>query len=432
MLPGMVMGFQFVHIETYARKADRLGRSTSWVLDEAERQAGSCPHVANPQPAEIVHGMALADVRRLHDEASASYVVALANGKTRAVRKDQKTLVTVVASHPATMEEVRANPATAADVATWEQRTVTWLAGQYGDRLLSVIRHTDEAHAHLHAYIMPDDLRASRLHPGAEAKRILVDAGPREGEDAKALNRLGDAAYKAALREWQDSYWQHVGLPSGLTRLGPARRRLTREEWHAERVACRAAKQAAEQAEEIERQAALLLANTRADAAAHVASVKARTQEIIASALQQANEAKRLHDAASVDRNKARKMVGVARSEARRILSLARSEAGRLQSLGGRLRRFWDGLRRSSIREAVRREAAADVARLKSCVDDVARRLDDEARQRWDAERRAADSSASAGAVGRDRDRLRRELDALRPAPATAAWPELKPSGRGP
>src|SRR5690606_2693934 len=185
------------------------------------------------------------------------------------------------------MEEARGNASTAADVAAWEKRTIAWLARQYGDRLLSVVRHTDEAHAHLHAYILPDDLRASRLHPGVEAKRVVAEAGPREGEDAKALNRRGDAAYKAALREWQDSYWQHVGLPSGLTRLGPARRRLTREEWHAEQVACRAAKQAAEQAAEIERQAAALLATTTADAAAHVASTKARTQAIFASARRQ-------------------------------------------------------------------------------------------------------------------------------------------------
>lgn len=426
------MGFQFVHIETYARKADRLGRSTAWVLDEAERREGSCPHVADPQPAEIVHGMALADVRRLHDEAAGSHVVTLANGKTRALRKDQKTLVTVVASHPATMEEVRANPSTAADVAAWEQRTVEWLAGQFGHCLLSVVRHTDEAHAHLHAYIVPDDLRASRLHPGAEAKRLLVEAGTRESEDAKALNRRGDAAYKSALRAWQDSYWQHVGLPSGLTRLGPARRRLTREEWHAERVACRAAKEAAEQAAEIERQAVALLSNTKCDAAVHVANAKAKTRAVIDAARRHAGEAKRLHDAALLDHRKARRIVGAAKSEARRILSFARSESIRIQSFGSRLRRFWDGLRRSSIRDAARREAAADVARLRASVDDVARRLDGETRQRREAERRAADASASARGVGRERDRLRRELDALRPASGSGTGPEMKPSGRAP
>lgn len=421
------MGFQFVHIETYARKADRLGRSTAWILDEAERQEGSCPHVAAPQPAEVVHGSALAGVRQVHDQAAESHVVTLANGKTRALRKDQKTLVTVVASYPATIEEIRANPSAASDVQAWERRTVAWLAGQYGDSLLSVVRHTDEAHPHLHAYILPDDLRASRLHPGAEAKRLLVEAGPREGEDAKALNRRGDAAYRAALREWQDSYWQHVGLPSGLTRLGPARRRLTREEWHAERVACRAAKQATEQAVEIERQAAALLSNAKAETAAHVANAKAKARAVIDAAYRHAGEAKRLHDAALLDRRNARRMVGAAKSEARRILSFARSESIRLQSFGSRLRRFWDGLRRSSIRDAARREAAADVARLRASVDDVARRLDREARQRREAERRAADVAASARAVGRDRDRLRRELDVLRPASAAQFGPRLKP-----
>lgn len=411
MLSDGEMAYQFVHVETYARKVDRHGRSVAWVLDEAERREGACPHVASPQPAEVVHGVALADVRRAHDEAAASHIVTLANGRTRALRKDQKTLVTVVASHPATMDEVRTNPAVAADVAAWERRTVAWLAGQYGDGLLSVVRHVDEAHAHLHAYILPGDLRASRLHPGADAKRAVVESGARTGEDRKALNRRGDAAYKVALREWQDSYWHHVGLPSGLTRLGPARRRLTRAEWHAERVACRAVKEAAEQATGIEQRAASALTEAEADAA----QVKAKAQAMFSHA-----------------RRKARETVGAARTDAGRILSSARSEAERRRSIGGRLRRFWDGLRQSSIREAVRREVAAEVARLKAHIDGIAERLNAEVQKRREAERRAAEASASARMVGRDQDRLRRELDALRPVPETGMRPELKPMGRGP
>lgn len=426
------MAYQFVHLETYARKADRHGRSTAWVLDEAERREGSCPHVTDPQPAAVVHGMTLADVRRHHDEAAASRQATLANGKARALRKDQKTLVTVVASHPATMEEVRANPSIAADVAAWEARTVAWLARQYGDKLLSVVRHTDEAHAHVHAYILPGDMRASRLHPGTEAKRVLVEAGPREGEDAKALNRRGDAAYKSALRGWQDSYWQHVGLPSGLTRLGPARRRLTRAEWHAERVACRALKEATEQASRVEQQAAALVTKCRNDAATLVASAKAVAQADIASARRQADEARRLHDAAQQQRRKARQADRAARSQARRLVAAAHVEADRLRSFGSSLRRLWDGLRLSTIRASVRQEVAAEIDRLKAGLKRAADRLSEEARRRREAESRAADASASAHAVGRDRDRLRRELDALRPDPAPDTGPRLMPAGRRP
>jgi len=426
------MGFQFVHIETYARKADRHGRTVAWVLNEAERREGACPHVVSPEPPQVIYGMALGEVRQVHNEAAAAHVVMLKNGRTRALRSDQKTLVTVVASHPARMEYVRANATVAADVTAWEARTVGWLVGQYGDRLLSVVRHMDEAHAHVHAYILPTDMRASHLHPGAEAKRLVVEAGPREGEDAKTLNRRGDAAYKGALREWQDSYWQHVGLPSGLTRLGPARRRLTRAEWHAERVASRAVKEATEQANRVEQQAAALLTKRRNDAATLVASAKAVAQADIASARRQADAARRLHDAAQQQRRKARQAERTARSQARRLVAAAHVEADRLRSFGSRLRRLWDGLQLSTIRVSVRQEVAAEIDRLKAGLKRAGERLGEEAARRREAERRAVDASASARAVGRDRDRLRLELDALRPDPAPGVGPRLIPAGRKP
>lgn len=37
-----VVGFQFVHLETYARKPDAAGRSTSFVLAEAARDPAVC------------------------------------------------------------------------------------------------------------------------------------------------------------------------------------------------------------------------------------------------------------------------------------------------------------------------------------------------------------------------------------------------------
>lgn len=424
------MGFQFIHLETYARKADRHGRNVAWVLDEAERKEAACPHVLNPQPPEVVHGMALAAVRNAHDDAVAAHVVTLKNGRTRALRSDQKTLVTVVASHPATVDEVSGNPSIAAEVAAWEARTVAWLAGQYGDALLSVVRHTDEAHAHLHAYVLPSDLRASRLHPGAEAKRALVEAGPREGEDAKALNRRGDAAYKGAFRDWQESYWQHVGLPSGLTRLGPARRRLTRAEWHAEQVACRAAKEAADRAADIARQASSHVAAARADAAAILDAAKAASQAKIASVREHIETAKRLRVAVQQEHREARQASQAARLQARRILDAASVEARRLRSFGSRLRRVWDGLRISSIKASLRREMAAEVKRLTDRLRRAADRLGEEAGRRREAERRAADASASARALGRDRDRLRHELAALHADPSLGSAPGFAPTGR--
>lgn len=402
----MGMGFQFVHLETFARKADSAGRSVSWVLDEAAREPGACPHVANPAPPEVVHGVALSDVRRFHDEACAGAQVTLANGRTRAVRKDQKTLLTIVASHPATMDAVRSEPTVAADVAAWERRTIDWLRGRYGDELLSVIRHTDESHAHLHAYVIPSDLRAAELHPGASAKRVISAAGPAEGEDTKALNRRADAAYKSAMRAWQDSYWETVGLPCGLSRLGPGRRRLSRAEWHEEKVAARSAKLALDRAAKLDQQGREFVAKVKAEASATIAAARAR-----------AASAKALHDAAVAEQAKAKSMLAFASREAKRLLAAARTEASRISSFGARLRSLVDGIRRSSVEAAARRAAAADIERERERAEDASRRLGEESRRRQEAERRAREAAAAVRTVAIQRDEARRELVALRPLP---------------
>ncbi|TAW60506.1 hypothetical protein, partial [Rhizobium ruizarguesonis] len=133
--------------------------------------------------------MTIAEVRAAHDDQVANARDTMANGRTRAVRSTQKTLGTVVASHPATMAEVWADPATAANVADWERRTVAWLIEAYGDQLVSVVRHTDEAHAHLHAYILPAgaQMKFTDIHPGQVAKAEIMAAGPLPGEDSKVL-----------------------------------------------------------------------------------------------------------------------------------------------------------------------------------------------------------------------------------------------------
>jgi len=406
------VSYQFVHLEAYARKADSKGRSVGWVLSEAAREPGASPHVSAPEPPQVIHGIDLDEVRRRHDKACMGARVTLANGKERAVRKDQKSLLTVIASHPAPMDQTRADAATAADVAAWEARTVAWLREQYGDGLLSVVRHTDESHPHVHAYILPDDLRAARLHPGAEAKRLVVAGGAAEGEDAKTLNKRGDVAYKQAMREWQNSYHQHVGIPSGLARLGPGRRRLSREEWQVEKTAALAAKTALDRASKIDGRTREHVASVKAKAA----SVIAEAQERASVAEQQAAAAAALQAAAETKERKAAATLARAGSVAEQIVAKAEQRASRMNSWGGRLRALWDGLRRSSIRAAARLDAAREIARERARADDAARRALDEITRRQEAERRARVATASVQATARERDQARQELLALRPA----------------
>lgn len=319
------MAYQFIHLESWSRKPDAKGRSTDFIFDEASRKPIASVHVADPKPPTVIYGLGVDEVRQMHDAAAASAMTPGARGKLRKLDSKQKTLHTVVASHPYTVEEVRADPKKAAEVRDWERRTVAWLRKQYGPALKSVIRHTDEKQWHVHAYVLPTNdpqMRAGVYHPGAVAKKAVKAAGRRDGEDGKALNKRADVAYKAAMRDWQDSYHQAVAVPCGLTRLGPARRRLTREEWKAEQAQASALKDAVERAEAVKRQGQAYVARARSDARA----IKAEAAQVKAS-------------------------------------------ADRLTGIGGAVRAVVDGIQESRIRAEIRRDFARDLAAAKAAAE---------------------------------------------------------------
>lgn len=293
-------GYQFVHIQTYARKAAK-GRSISGILAEAGRQPEACPHVAQPAPPVVVHGGGLDVVRVHHDQALEAARSPVKGGRSRAVRNDQHTLLTVIASHPATSDQVVADPVIAAEVEAWQARAIQWMRDTWGDQLVSVVRHVDEGHPHLHAYIVPDaaDAKAKNLHPGYVAKDQAKAAALDGGADAKAANTRGDAAYKAAMRTLQDGFFEAVGLPSGQARLGPGRRRLTRGAWQAEQAVAGATAMALKVAREAE--AATSEAKSRA------ADLGDRGRAFVAKARQAASAAKASADAAQASLRDAEK-----------------------------------------------------------------------------------------------------------------------------
>lgn len=201
------MAFQFIHMTAYSRKGDGKGRSTSYVFNEARRDPEASLHVSNPSPPVVVYGSTIDEVEQRHDAAADAATTTPKGGKPRRIQKTQHTLMTVIASHPYTVAEVREDASKREEVSRWETLTVDWLKVQYGDKLVSVVRHDDESHWHIHAYILPDDpaMRASALHPGQSAKAAVMAAGPLDGEDTKAVNKRGDQAYRAAMRDWQNA-----------------------------------------------------------------------------------------------------------------------------------------------------------------------------------------------------------------------------------
>ncbi len=341
------MAYQFVHLESWSRKADDKGRSTAFIFDEASRRPIASVHVADPRPPIVIYGVGVDEVRQMHDVAAAAAMTPGARGKLRKLDSKQKTLHTVIASHPYTVEEVRADPEKAKEVLDWERRTVAWLRAQYGPALKSVVRHTDEQQWHVHAYVLPThdpQMRAGVYHPGVVAKKAVKTAGARDGEDGKALNKRADAAYKAAMRDWQDSYHEAVAVPCGLTRLGPARRRLTREQWKAEQAQARALQNAVERADAVKRQGRAYIDRAKAEAA-------------------------------------------VVKTETTRL----KEQADRLAGIGGAVRAVVDGIQESRIRDQIRRDFARELAIAKAAVEKAQTEAAKARNSQRAAEKQAAD-----------------------------------------
>jgi hypothetical protein len=232
------MGAQFIRIECFSRKPDKGGRTVGFVLGEARREPSASTHVENPGVPVVVFGKDPAEIEEDHNQAVEAARETNVAGKTRKIRVDQHTLLTAVASHPALVVDMK-NDEKQIEVEAWIKNTVAWMQQKWGDDLRGVVLHLDEAHPHLHAFIIPENLRARELHPGVEAKKAEVARALGSGDDSKTANKRGDRAYKAAMRSFLDHYHQKVGLSAGLLRDGPKRARLSRGEYLAAKAAAK-------------------------------------------------------------------------------------------------------------------------------------------------------------------------------------------------
>lgn len=369
-------GYQFVHVEAYSRSGGKGGRSVGYVFDEAERRPGSTPHVDAPTPPTIVHGVDLATLRAEHDDRAAAARQRLAGGRDRAIRKDQNTLLTVVASYPTPRADL--DDQGRQDLADWQERTVRWLQARYGDQLRTVLRHDDEAFPHLHAYVLPDGpgMRALDLHEGMAAKAaVLAASEAATPEERKALNREGDRAYRAAMRGFQDHFWNHVGLDSGLARLGPGRRRLSRDAWRQETTAAAAvvvARREMGQAQEASREALETAQSLKARGDAFIARRRLEASRTRQEAAQVADRAKEMLDQAETARSTAaaeaetlrtaalaegRGLVRQARTRASEILREAEDRATSMKGIGSAIGAVVGGVKATFTDERARHDA---------------------------------------------------------------------------
>jgi flagellar biosynthesis GTPase FlhF len=249
----LMSGPQFAHIQTWSRKPNKAGQSIDHIIAEANRDPEFSTHVENPAPPRFLLGnpATFAADHAAH-VAARSTIAIMADGsqKSRAIRTDRHTMASIVMSYPVPRSAIVSDEAKA-KLAAWEQRNLDWLRESYGDQLRVALAHDDENHPHLHAWLLPEDpgADATTLHPGKVAKKEVEARAKAENVENREAVKLGNRALKAAMTIWQDEYHAAVGGPEGLTRSGPKRRRLSREQWQAEKATAQAHKAALERAE---------------------------------------------------------------------------------------------------------------------------------------------------------------------------------------
>lgn len=155
------------------------------------------------------------------EKACEDWASSMTDAKGRKLRKDALCLVAGVVSMP--------DDTTPEAWETFRADAVGHLQQKYGDRLQTVIEHTDESHPHLHFYVVPRlGEHFETIHQGKLAAA--------ESKRAGGLKGAQNQAYKSAMRQYQDEFFETVGIKNGLARIGPGRRRLTREEWKLEQL----------------------------------------------------------------------------------------------------------------------------------------------------------------------------------------------------
>ena len=246
--------YQFIHIETYAREAStktptkakastpqgRLaalgganapkgmdaftqadGKGTKGkasvrdVIAEALRNDDHCNHVEAPEPPTFLVGD-LGDMLAIIPEIERRS--AEEKERTgRAPRKDMHVMLAGVASYPRALAD--SDPK---GYERWEKSTVKWLQKKYGDALRVVLRHEDEAHPHIHFFVLDrHELNAKKLHDGYVAKAKA--STPKESV----------MAFNDAMRDYQSAFYAEVGHGVGLLRDGPKRKRMDRPTYKA-------------------------------------------------------------------------------------------------------------------------------------------------------------------------------------------------------
>lgn len=246
---GVNMSYQFIHHEDYSitkskkktkREEDRIkkekalgiykenqaydgsynseseGNNLRSIIAEAKREPGNIPStvisVADPI---LIYGTDLDTLENIALNYYEKTKLKDKNGKEKKLRKDANIILAGVISLNRENEEL------------WEDYkndSIQFLKEKYGDRLKTIVEHIDEEHPHFHFYVVPD----------VGEFFDLVHDGKRAAMKVRALNKPKgeqNTAYIKAMTAYQEDFFLKVASKYGLTKDGPKRARIGRDDY---------------------------------------------------------------------------------------------------------------------------------------------------------------------------------------------------------
>jgi hypothetical protein len=155
----------------------------------------------------------------------------------RPARKNAALLLGGVASWPVSIETIKQSKVEWERKEAWSQDLDAWIKRRW-PTVYAIVEHVDETYPHHHWICMPfstdKGLALGYMHPGKMAGQKAKEKAKKEGKLGEGDPRLKHAynlAYKKAMQELLDDYYESVGKAHGLDRLGGTQRsRVSRKE----------------------------------------------------------------------------------------------------------------------------------------------------------------------------------------------------------
>jgi len=244
--------YQFIHIEAVSIAGRDVYKKTNGnkvkigyvsvdsILGEAERIDGFISHVENPQKPVIIFGdneKGMDEVR----EKIKNWFEGTKDKRGHKIRKDANCLLAGVISWPPIADDEDIDEYYQ-KLKSFEIHMIEWLKNEYGNDLISVIRHDDEpfkgynkgkTHHHWHYFCVKEPGNKFDLHPGFKA-RAEYDVSRNERnkiskEELSDIYNEGKKAYNIAMKVFLDRF-NVLSSKFGMERYGERRIRRSRTE----------------------------------------------------------------------------------------------------------------------------------------------------------------------------------------------------------